>query len=358
MEPTPGSGVSSADSPTAPAFSSYAHEADLRDLAESRGESTTVGSRDSSSPAGGASASPDAAAEAAAPSDATSGDVSKPAPKARNLETRSKDVSDEVARLQEQIRLRKALREELAALGGPSSSAKPQDSQPAPKANQEPPAWERYLADPNAPREEDFDDYRKFVAAMSSFAVKRALEDHERRQALDRDSQRRMSEIDQSYKTFKSRVDEAQKSDPEFEHKIDPGLMGIIPSSALLPHEQIRPANALLQHVVESEAAPALLLHFSTPSGQQDWSNLAAAPTPAAMARAFGRIEARFLTDGSPAPASKPAAKPITSAPEPPTALGRRASSPDVAASALAKGDFAGYRAAADAADLAQFRGQ
>jgi len=122
--------------------------------------------------------------------------------------------------------------------------------------------------------------------------------------------------------------------------------------------EEMRPANVLLQAVVESDAAAPLLLHFSTPAGQQDWSNIAAAPTPAAMLRAFGRIEARFLSDGSQAPAPKPAAKPITSAPEPPTALGRRASSPDVAASALAKGDFAGYRAAADAADLAKFRGQ
>lgn len=356
MESTPGSGAPSADSPTAPAFSSYARDADQRDLASFRGESTTVVPRDASSPAGDAGASPDAAADAAAPSDQASDDPSKPAPKARNLETRSKEVSEEVAKLQEQIRLRKALREELAALGGPSGTANSQGSQPAAKEEPALSDWERYLAHPDAPREENFDDYRKFVAAMSSFATKRALEDHERRQALDRDSQRRMSETQKTIQTFHERIGKARETDPGLDDKIDPGLLSIVPAFALRQGEELRPANVLLQAVVESDAAAPLLVHFSTPAGQQEWSNIAAAPSPAAMLRAFGRIEARFLTDGSPAPA-KAAAKPITSAPEPPTALGRRASTPDVAAAALAKGDFAGYKAAADAADLAKHRG-
>lgn len=354
MEPTPGSGASPAESPTAPAFSSYANEADQRDLAAFRGETTTRTTRDPSSPAGEASASPDAAAEAAAPSDGASGDSSKPAPKARNLETRSKDVSDEVAKLQGQIRLRKALREELAALA-PSSNAQPQGSQPAPKSDAE--TWRRYSALPNAPQVEQFERYEDYLDARAEFISDRRFEDRERQRALDAQSNQRMSETQKTIQTFHERIGKAREADPAIDDKIDPGLLQIVPAFALRQGEELRPANVLLQAVVESDAAAGLLLHFSTPAGQQDWSNIAAAPTPAAMLRAFGRIEARFLADGSPPPASKPAAKPITSAPEPPTALGRRANSPDVASSALAKGDFAGYRAAADAADLAKFRG-
>jgi len=356
MEPTPGSGASSADSPNAPAYSTYATEADARDLASFRGEPTTRTERDSSSPAESARADSEAATAAPSTTDpATDAAGTTPKP-SRNLETRRKQVDEDVAKLQESIRLRKALREELAALG-PSGNATPQGSQPA----QKPPTaaeWERYLAHPDAPKEEDFDDYRKFVAAMGVFAADRHYEALERKRSLNAESERRMAETEQTYGKFRARVDEARKADPEIENKIDPGLMSIVPSSALLPNEPLRPANVLLQNVVESEAAPELLVHFSTPAGQQDWSNMLAAPTPAAMLRAFGRIEARFLSDGSTAKASTPAPKPVTSAPEPPTALGRRSSTADPASAALAKGDYAGYRAAADAADLAKFRGR
>lgn len=356
MEPTPGPGASSADSPTAPAYSTYASEADARDLASFRGESTTRTERDSSSPAESARADSEAATAAPSPTDpATDAAGTTPKP-SRNLDTRRKQVDEDVAKLQESIRLRKALREELAALG-PSGNATPQGSQPA----QKPPTaaeWERYLAHPDAPQEESFTDYRQFVAAMGVFIADRRFEDRERQRSLNADSERRMASTKQTFDTFLERVNKAKATDPDLDDKIDPGLTAIVPASALLPNEPLRPANVLLQNVVESEAAPELLVHFSTPAGQQDWSNMLAAPTPAAMLRAFGRIEARFLADGPTAKASTPAPKPVTSAPEPPTALGRRSSTADPASAALAKGDYAGYRAAADAADLAKFRGR
>ena len=352
MERTPGSGASSADSPTAPAYSTYATEADARDLASFRGEPTTRTERDSSSPAESARADSEAATAAPSTTDPAT-DAAGAAPKpSRNLDTRRKQVDEDVAKLQESIRLRKALREELAALG----PAKPQDSQPAPKADAA--SWRKYSTLPGAPKVEDFDAYEDFVDARAEFIADRRFEERERQRSLNADSERRMAETEQTYGKFRARVDEARKADPEIENKIDPGLMSIVPSSALLPNEPLRPANVLLQNVVESEAAPELLVHFSTPAGQQDWSNMLAAPTPAAMLRAFGRIEARFLSDGSTAKASTPAPKPVTSAPEPPTALGRRSSTADPASAALAKGDYAGYRAAADAADLAKFRGR
>jgi hypothetical protein len=166
-----------------------------------------------------------------------------------------------------------------------------------------------------------------------------------------------MTETQETITGFHDRLKAAREKDPEFDTKIDPGLLEIVPAFALRPGESLGPANVLLQECVKSEAAPDLLAYFSTQEGQAAWQRVVTAPTPAEMLKRFGRIEARFLSDGS--PAAPAAAIPVSSAPPPPTTLGKRPpSAPDRAGAAVSAGDFSAYEAAQNAADLARLRGR
>lgn len=349
--PTTGTGAAVADSPAAPDFSAFKRDADARDLARVS-PSRSLGAHDSGTPT-------DPPAEPAAPTGATSDAGSDPAAPAKNssgknLQTRHQELDQEIAGLQEKLKLRRALREELDADRGKANDSPA--SKPAPAASV--PDWQRWATHPDAPKVEDFEGpnaYEDFVTARAAFVAERTTEAREQRASADRQSRERMQSIDQTIQTFRGRIDEATKADPTFEAKIHPGLMEIRPAFALGPGDVLQPANAIMQACVESDAAPQLLLHFSGDEGRAEWQALLKEPTPAAMLRRFGRIEARFLA-GSTAASVKTPAQSVTRAPEPPTTLGKRAASSDPLRSALGKGDYTAYKQAADSADLARMR--
>lgn len=329
---TPDSGAQPAASPTAPDFLAFSAAADAADLGHVPESGAPSDAPPASEPA--AQAAPDAGV--------------KPTDKPKNAKARTEQLDTEITDLREKLRIRAALRDELA------QTAKPADAPPASEPAQPTKAeWQRYRQHPDAPKVEDFDAYEDFVAAQSVFVVDKVMEARAQSQAEETRSRERMSETERTISTFKERAEAARQADPDFDQKVDPGLMELVPAFALRPNEPVRPANVLMQECVKSEAAPALLVHFSTPEGQKDWQRIAAASTPAELLKAFGRVEARFLSDGPPA-AARAAAPTVSSAPEPPTTLGRRPlSSPDRAEAAIKAGDFGAYQAAADAADLA-----
>lgn len=341
MDLQTGTGAPAA-SPTAPDFAAFSKEADARDL-ESFSPSPT-NADPSPAPVGDTPASQDAGAADSPPA--------KPVDKPKNLQTRTEQVNADVEQLQEKLRLRKALREELDALGR-TEPAKPASdpAAPAPKAT-----WERYKHLPDAPKPDNFDSYEDYLDARAEFIVEKHTEARERHAAAERASNERVKGTETKITAFTERVVKAREADPEFDAKIDPGLLKIVPAFSLLKGEPVQPANVLLQEIVTSEAATALLVHFSTPDGHAEWqamAKLAYEDSPAAMLRAFGRTEARFLSTEKPA-AAVAAAKPFTSAPAPPTVLGKEpAASPDRAKAAMRTGNYRDYEAAADAADLA-----
>lgn len=340
MDTTPGTGATSAESPTAPSFSDYEQAANAADLGSS--PPSTARADSSPAPSGDQSASTDASTQAASE---TAPPADKPRP---NLTTRKQQVDAEVAELKEQIRVAKALREELAFHRQPTDDKRAASS-PAPAPTEADHA--RYQKHPAAPKVEDFDSYEEWSTANAVFVAKQMFEDREKSARLDAESRERVGSVQQTITGFSEKLAAARASDPEFDEKIDPGLFQLTPAFALAPGVAPRAANVLIQACVESDVSVPLLKHFSTPAGQQEWAGLAAAPTPAAMLRAFGRIEARFSSDG---PTAAQPAKPFSSAPAPPTTLGSKPpQSPDRAAAAIRTGDFRAYQAAADAADLA-----
>lgn len=349
---SPATGAAPADpgaSPPPSSYSTYAREADAADVARARpAPRPDVPAASSPAIAEDQRASTDATPEIAASEPAKPvGDKSP-----RNLDTRSAEVDAKIAELKQKLAIKRQLEEELRARDAANTKPASDPAQPTKGA------WERYKHLPGAPKVEDFETYEDFLDARADFIVERRLEARDQESRAEAESRGRMQSVQQTISGFHARLQQAREADPALDSKIHPELIQIVPGFALRPGERFGPENAIAQAVVESEAAMPLLVHFSTPDGQKEWAELMQAPTPAAMLRKFGRIEARFVSTGSPAVDAKAApAKPVTSAPAPPTTLGRQPHvSPDRAAAAVKSGDFRAYRDAADAADLATLR--
>lgn len=343
----PNTDAAVAESSPAPDFQTYRQEADAAELA---GRSPSLGEQSAGAP----TAQPAEQAVSTETQRDAASETADPPKKGAHLKARLSDLEAEKARLQEELRTVKLLRQELAAMRQPAADTTKPGSDPAPQQPTKA-EWKRYTLHPDAPKVEDFDAYEDFTAAQSAFVIGRVLEERQEQARLDAESSRRVQEDVGKIEALKGRLAKAREADPEFDQKVDPGLMQLTPRFALAPGEAPRPANVLIEEIVTSDAAAELLVYFSTPDGQREWGNLIASKTPAALMRAFGRVEARFL-GGSRAEPAKPAAAHVTGAPEPPTILGRQPAAADRVKSAAEKGDFASYKAAADAAELAKLR--
>lgn len=328
-----------------PDFATYEAAQNAADL----GHTDTTDVTPASSPApSGTQSAPTGATRDAASEPATPDDKKPP----RNLDTRHAEVDERIIELKRKLEIKRELETQLGARQPP---AKPATSQPA-KAE---PEWKRYATHPHAPKVEDFDKYEDYVDARSVFIADQRLAERETHAKRDADSRERMTETEKTIAGFHARLAKAKEADADFESKIAPGLLTIVPAFALTAGEPVRAANVLLQEVVTSEFSTDLLTYFSTDEGRTKWHELIALPTPAAMVRAFGRVEARFESSGTTAEGEKPPAKPVTSAPAPPRTLGSKPpADPNRAASAVNAGDWSAYAAAADAADLARLRGR
>ena len=335
MDNAPDSGAVVAESPTAPDFAAFEREQNAADL--DRYTRPTAPAADRAEPA------PDLA-------DPPPADPS-PTPPKKNRDTRIAELKGENDELSQQLRTRRMLREELSKLAPPPSNETPA-SKPATATQAQ--DWQRYKGHPDAPQVESFESYEDYLDARAAFIADRRFEDRERTARLDTESKQRAQSLQDRITGFHDRLQSARESDPDFEETLNPELLKVEPAFALPHGTPIRAHNVLAQHLVRSDASTALLTHFSTPEGQQDWARLCASETPADLMLGFGRLEARFLGDVPAKAAPAAPAKPVSTAPPPPTTVGSRASGPiDRADKAVRDRDYSAYEAAADAEDLA-----
>lgn len=355
MDLNPGSGAAVAESPTAPDFSTYARDANARDLGRPSttepGEPSASPADSPAAPAAATAAKPDAGSDPAAPGTPKDG---APTGSTKNAKTRTAELDEEIRGIQERLKIRRQLREEEAALSRGTSAAHAQPGS-APAADKAPTAaeWERFTRLPDAPKVEQFAEYEQFVAAQAAFVAGKVFEDRSARAQRDSESRARVESVQTTIRAFNERYQAAIAADPTLESKIDPRVLEVTPAFALAPNEPVGPHNLLAQAIVESEAAPALLAHYSTDEGRAEWGRIVKAGTPTAMIREFLDL-LHTARAGSGAGASAPAVS-VTSAPEPPTVLGKKPAAPaDRVGAAVAKGDVRAYMAAATAADLAR----
>lgn len=342
----PGPGAEPAAPPAAPDYAAFERGEDLADLGRSTPGATDAGTPPD--PPGDQAASTEALGKPTG-SDPAAPDDKKP----RNLSTRKAELDAENEELRQKLRTRKLLREELATLDRPANGKPASD--PAPTTTKA--EWERFKLLPGAPKAEDFESYEDFVDARSLFIFDERFKEREQRATVERQSTERAESTKQTVTAFNDRIKAAREKDPEFDDKVEPDLLAIVPSFAIRPGEKVTAANDLFAEVIGSDVSSELLVHFSTPEGQTEWGQIVQAPSYAALMRMFGRVEARFLSNGTAAEPAKAPAKPVTSAPAPPTVLGTRPpANPDRIAAAVKAGDYSALEAAEDAADLARAR--
>lgn len=157
--------------------------------------------------------------------------------------------------------------------------------------------------DPGVPKKEDFADYESFVDARAAYRAERAAE--ARFKALMQETQRAHAEAAEhqaksaTYTGFQQKIEKAGGKD--FLDSLDERVVNTRPISAYSREEirfladnggiaELARAEAA-EHILRSDHAAELLKHFS--ENPDDFQRL---PTlhPRELARAIGRIEARF----------------------------------------------------------------
>lgn len=334
-------------------------------------DATSPGSSPDAKDRTAAASSPATAGEQPASTDAKTAAASEPATTQKpqghkgNAETRLQELlsertrdRDTLARLQGQLDalMRTSARSDAPAA---SSTAPPTEAE-----------YERYLAMPNAPKFEDFEEvaatYAEAVhrhsAAMSLFITDQRWSEHQTRANADAQVQRQMDAVLRVGEAGRAQLQEFIKTDPEFVKSVDTRLLEIEPASVRqLSGQPVGPQHVIAEELLHSDVRPHLMRHFSTPEGQQDWARLAqtAVRDLGAFQRAFGRLEERFGgSQGVTATASQtPPPKTLSTAPPPSTTLGSRPVEPiDPSEAALKRGDYLGFEAAENAKELARLR--
>lgn len=178
---------------------------------------------------------------------------------------------------------------------------------PAPRAAAATPApaptaaeWRRYVALPDAPKFDQFDNNDDYVAAMSLFIADTRFDER-----MDRIEQSNFER--QRATTWHERLTAARAADPSFDTRVDPTT----PAT-----QQMR------DYITDSSVGPDLLLHLS--AHRDDAQRISTLPPPL-VEREMGKLEGQILaraTAASPGPASTPVissakrvTKPVTSSP-------------------------------------------
>lgn len=279
--------------------------------------------------------------------------IDKPAsepgkPKGDKLKARNVELDKENEELREKLRIRHALREELAR------TERPPDAKPSESSTEKPTQseWQRYKALPGAPKEEDFDTYADFTAAQSLFITDQRWDEHQSRARERGQAQQQQEAVERVSQEASARVLKYAEANPGFETRVDPRILEVKTVAQLGPKDRIGPHNVLAEEIAKSPVTPQLLEHFSTDDGRKDWSRLCALP-PTDLLRAFGRLEARFEAG---APAAAPT-KTLSTAPNPATVLGARpADTADPIETAVREKDQERYEREANKRELAALR--
>jgi hypothetical protein len=194
----------------------------------------------------------------------------------------------------------------------------------------------------SAPQQKDFDDYEKYIGALSRYE---ARQEHVKLRASDAREQQVKAHFSAFTKVTaeaSARLKQAESDDPNFAAKLDPRLLDIQPASLLGPDDKIDARNVIADDILRSEHTADLLQYFS--AHPDEFDRLGALPDPYLLQRELGRLEAGFTAKAA---GSTPTTDPqslVSRAPTPPVTLGRRTvADTDPVDSALARGDEAAY---------------
>ncbi len=235
------------------------------------------------------------------------------------------DAEPDVAKRKERARervaeaTRKARQERLRA---DHLAAEVQRLKSAPPAQQAPPqpSREAFPAQPETktkPREEDFDTYGEFVEALADFKAEEKLAAHtkaQERETFARDfADRAMRSID----TFRNKVAEAIKADPDLEDTVIPFAEVVRNSShGIPPGGAYTPFNVVNDEILRSNIPAQLMTRLNSDEGLMD--EILSLPSRDAIARKMVEVQTEIrLSLGSVTAGTPPTRRAVSQAPPP-----------------------------------------
>jgi general stress protein YciG len=158
----------------------------------------------------------------------------------------------------------------------------------------------------------DDETYEDYVERLARWAYKQEQE-AERQQAAQRAQvEQHTQALTSTMDGFLGRLARAREATPDLETRIDPRLTALVPAFTLPPGQEPGPLNVLGQELIESEHSVELMLYLS--EHEEEVVALLKSPSPAALARGVGRLEAKLA--GQPEPEA-PRERPVSKAPAP-----------------------------------------
>lgn len=210
--------------------------------------------------------------------------------------------------------------------------------------------YERYLALPDAPKLEDFDDLNKHAAAVAVFIADQRYEEREAaRLRTERDTKTQQTEQTR-LSNFDAKIRAAKEKDPTFLDRTQAIGAQMVPARTIQRHNataapadrlSIGPLNSLADELLDADAPDVVMAHLADHPEELD--RFKAMTSAVEVTRAFAKLEASLVTPSK----TTPLPKTITDAPSPPPTLGGKpAASSDELTNAVATGDVVGYRRA------------
>lgn len=185
----------------------------------------------------------------------------------------------------------------------------------------------------------------KFIRDLSAHAAKEAVKtaqataDTEAQTRARADA--RTKAIDARDSQYATRMTEAKAKTPDLDTRLSDEVKALRPRDALGPDEPVTPLNDVAEAVLASAIPDVLMLHFS--EHPEELRRFEALHTRGEVLFEMGILHGQLRA----AAASTPPPKTITDAPTPPLVLGSRPTEGvDPIASAVARDDFAAFRAA------------
>jgi general stress protein YciG len=226
-------------------------------------------------------------------------DADKPGNPRHDARARVMQATREAA---EQRKRAEAAEARLAAL---EAGRAPEQPKPAAEAGAPAQPGGRPVAD-------QYETYEDFVEALTDWKAdqreaKKQAEATQRAQ-VEQHTQALTSTMD----GFLGRLAKAREATPDLETRIDPRLTALVPAFTLPPGQEPGPLNVLGQELIESEHSVELMLYLS--EHEEEVVALLKSPSPAALARGVGRLEAKLA--GQPEPEA-PRERPVSKAPAP-----------------------------------------
>jgi hypothetical protein len=207
---------------------------------------------------------------------------------------------------EEARRERDRLRDELASL----KTAKPDAQKAKPQAAPD---------DDPEPKEEDFDDYGKYVTEKARHAARAEYRSQRQADSERQDTEQRERVVTERHTKLRERLRPVMEADPGFMDRVHPEVQALQPSWVLPQGERATGANAMADIMFDVEHPDAFMRYFT--ENHTEFRRIAALH-PIQAVREMGRLEARLAPaptgSGAKAPAiskANPPVRPVTGSP-------------------------------------------